>query len=116
MIQRVKYLVVEAIHPMTGRDRRLSYTKFMQVAILALYALKVALPVAVAISVLAASFGVKAFMAWVNRVTLVQNANEAIAISHSTSHVTEKREIVERRDPNAGIEPTVKPLELADAD
>ena len=82
---------------MTGKDGRLSFSKWVTLVVL-VCATFWKLDAVIAIGVIAAAFGIKAFLAFVNRGTF--NASSSVVRTQMETIIRE------RRDPDDGIEPT----------
>jgi hypothetical protein len=80
MSPRPWYLEAPAwcLHPLMGDDRRLSWSKLVLAAVLALYAAGVALPVTVAVVAILASYGAKVLLKGLALIQVKLSAADAV--------------------------------------
>jgi hypothetical protein len=76
-------LAVWLVHPFTGTDGRLSFSKLVCVGVLVHYAISANLPAVVACWIIAASFGTKVLLAVVEKTGLSASAASTIASAFS---------------------------------
>jgi hypothetical protein len=115
--RRISDGLLALIHPITGADGRVSFSKLISVAVLAHYAVSANLPAVVACWIIAASFGAKILLAVIDKTGLTVSSatslmgsaaksftrteSDATSTAHSdvTIHTIEEKRIVDERGP-----------------
>jgi hypothetical protein len=93
--QRVQYVALYCIHPLTGSDQRLSWSKIVTGAIIAGYYVKgvAFMPQGVAYWVIAASHGTKVLLALISQFRMNVEAKESLTLSKQiVEHVLKFRD------------------------
>jgi hypothetical protein len=85
---------------LTGADGRLSFSKLVTVAVLALSAVTGTFGLGIAVAALASSFGAKTFLAFLSR----HSSTASAVTTADAAKVIEA--IKKRRDPKTGVEPS----------
>lgn len=84
--------------PLCGQDGRPSFSKLIVITVLAMYAMAVSLPVAVAIAAIAASFGVRVFLAFLSRARVDVSALDARSSSVARQEVDVRVQLASDED------------------